>query len=161
MKPRIYRTAGMLLALFAIWLLWSGLYKPLLVTLGGLSCAVTYLLARRMGYFERPTVTMTYSFRLLAYWPWLAKQVILSSIDVARIIIHPKLPISPCTLRLEASASDPVDQVILGNSITLTPGTLTLDLHKGVLQVHALSEAGARDLMSGEMDGRVAHLRKE
>jgi len=48
--------------------------------------------------------------------------------------------------------------VLLGNSITLTPGTLTLDLHDGVLRVHTLTEAGARDLMSGEMDRRVAGL---
>jgi len=53
-----------------------------------------------------------------------------------------------------------VEQVILANSITLTPGTLALDLHEGVIKVHALTEAGARDLLSGEMDRRVAQLRK-
>ena len=53
----------------------------------------------------------------------------------------------------------PFDQVILGNSITLTPGTLALDVYEGVIKVHALTEAGARELAAGDMDRRVTGLR--
>jgi len=61
-------------------------------------------------------------------------------------------------LEIKATSQHPVDQVILANSITLTPGTLALDLHEGVIKVHSLTEAAARDLVSGEMDRRVTRI---
>lgn len=157
-SPR-YRMLILLLVLAAAWLLWSGLFKPLLLGLGLLSCAITFLLVRRMGYFDDQLYALRFSFRLLSYWVWLGREIIRSSIDVARIVINPRLPISPRVVELKATTQHSVDQVILANSITLTPGTLALDLHEGLIQVHTLTEAGARDLMSGEMDGRVSRLR--
>ena len=149
----------LLLVLAAAWLLWSGLFKPLLLGLGLVSIAITFLIVRRMGYFDNELFALRFSFRLFGYWAWLGKEIIRSSLDVSRIVLDPRLPISPRVMELKATAQHPVDQVILGNSITLTPGTLALDLHDGVIKVHALTEAGARDLMSGEMDRRVAELR--
>ena len=61
---------------------------------------------------------------------------------------------------IDGSALGPVDQALLGNSITLTPGTLTLDVHEGRLLVHALTPSGAAALRGGEMQRRVAALRK-
>lgn len=155
-----YRKLVLLVALAAAWLLWSGLFKPLLLGLGVVSCALTFLLVRRMGYFDNDLFALRFSFRLFGYWAWLGREIIRSSIDVARIIIDPRLPISPQVLEIKATTQHPVDQVILGNSITLTPGTLALDLHRGVIKVHTLTEAGARDLISGEMDRRVNELRE-
>jgi multicomponent Na+:H+ antiporter subunit E len=66
---------------------------------------------------------------------------------------------SPRLVEVKAGSDHAVDQVILGNSITLTPGTLTIDLHYGLLKVHALTETGANDLVSGEMNRRVTALR--
>ena len=66
-----------------------------------------------------------------------------SSLEVARVILDPRLPISPRIVEIEATARHPVDQVILGNSITLTPGTIALDVQGGVLQVHTLTQEGA------------------
>ena len=64
-------------------------------------------------------------------------------------------------LRRDVVRTDhPVDLAILGNSITLTPGTLTLQIRDGHFTVHALTESGADDLMSGEMDRRVSELRR-
>lgn len=148
-----------LLSLAAAWLLWSGLFKPLLLALGVLSCLLTFYLIRRMGFFDNELFALRFSFRLFIYWAWLAREVVRSSLEVARVVLDPRLPISPRTLKIRATARNPVDQVILGNSITLTPGTLTLDLHEGVLTVHTLTEAGAEDLLQGEMERRVAGLR--
>ena len=156
-SPR-YRKLLLLFALAAVWLLWSGIFTPLLLGLGLLSCVITFLLVRRMGYFEDHLFALPFSFRLFGYWAWLMREVIRSSLEVARIVIDPRLPISPRVLEIKATSQHPVDQVILANSITLTPGTLALDLHEGVIQVHTLTEAGARDLMSGEMDRRVSQL---
>lgn len=79
---------------------------------------------------------------------------------MSRVVLDARLPISPRVVEIEATALHPVDQAILGNSITLTPGTLALDLHRGVIKVHTLTEEGAKTLMSGEMDQRVAALRR-
>jgi len=146
------------LLLAAAWLLWSGLFKPLLIGLGVVSCLLTFAIVRRMGYFDNELFALRFSWRLLGFWAWLAREVLRSSLDVARVVLAPRLPISPRVIEIESTSRHPFDQVLLGNSITLTPGTLTLDLHDGVLRVHTLTEAGARDLMSGEMDRRVAGL---
>jgi len=151
----------LLVSLAAAWLLWSGLYKPLLLLLGTASCLLTFWLVRRMGYFDDEMFALRLSWRLLRYWWWLGGEIIRSSLEVARIVLDPKLPISPRVIDLEAKSPHPFDQVILGNSITLTPGTLTIDLHEGVLKVHTLTEAGARELMSGEMNRRVSGMREE
>ncbi len=149
-----------LLLLAATWLLWSGLYKPLLLGLGVLSCVLTFLLARRIDYFDNELFALRLSLRLLRYWLWLGGEIIRSSLDVIRIVLHPKLPISPRVIDIKAGAEDPFYQVILGNSITLTPGTLTIDVHEGVIKVHALTEDGARSLEAGEMNRRVAALQE-
>ena len=151
----------LLVSLAAAWLLWSGLYKPLLLLLGTASCLLTFWLVRRMGYFDEQLFALRFSLRLLRYWWWLGGEIIRSSLEVTRVVLDPKLPISPRVIDLEAESPHPFDQVVLGNSITLTPGTLTIDLHKGVLKVHTLTEAGARELMSGEMNRRVTGMREE
>ena len=145
--------------LAAAWLLWSGFFKPLLLALGLFSCVITMILAKRMRYFESDVFALRFSWKLLGHWVWLSWQVLKSSLEVSRVVLDPKLPISPRVFDLKATAKHPVDHVILGNSITLTPGTLSLDVYQGVIKVHALTEAGAKDLMSGEMDRRVAALR--
>ena len=75
------------------------------------------------------------------------------------MVIDPRLPISPQVVKIKASSVHPVDLTILANSITLTPGTLALDVHNGEITVHTLTKAGAEDLVMGEMDRRVAALR--
>jgi multicomponent Na+:H+ antiporter subunit E len=155
----LVRRVALLATLALAWLLWSGLFKPLLLALGLFSCLLTFTLVRRMGYFENELFALRFSFRLFSYWIWLGREIFRSSLQVARVVLDPALPISPRTIDLKSTSGHLVDQVILANSITLTPGTLALDLHKGVIKVHALTESGARDLESGEMDRRVDALR--
>ena len=150
---------GVMLAL--AWLFWSGLFKPLLIGFGVFSCALTLYLAARMDYFNNETFALHFGIRLIRYWIWLAKEIVKSSLSVARIVLHPKLPISPKVVDIKPTAVRPVYHVMFANSITLTPGTLSLDVYNGIIKVHALTEAGADDLMSGEMDRRVAALRED
>lgn len=153
------RMLVLLVPLIAAWLLWSGIYKPLLLLLGLLSCVLTIFIKHRMDYFATDVFALRFGGRLLGYWLWLAKEVVKSSLDVARIVLSPSLPISPEIVKVKASCTHPVDQAILANSITLTPGTLALDVHNGEIIVHALTQAGADELRQGEMDRRVAALR--
>jgi len=155
----ITRMLVLLIPLAAAWLLWSGIYKPLLLGLGVFSCLLTIYIKHRMDYFATDLFALRFGRRLLGYWLWLAKEVVKSSLDVARIVLSPSLPISPQIVKIKASCQDPVDQTILANSITLTPGTLALDVHNGEIIVHALTRAGADELRNGEMDRRVAALR--
>lgn len=161
MSPKLVRTLSLLALLIAAWVLWSGQFQSLLLILGAFSCLLTAYLTWRMGYFDNDFFALRFGARLVGYWAWLAKEVVRSSIEVARVVINPRLPISPQTVEIQVTASHPVDQAILGNSITLTPGTLALDVHRGKIQVHCLTQAGADDLMSGEMNRRVAALRQD
>ena len=141
------------------WTLWSGMFKPLLLGLGVLSCALTVFLAKRMGYFDSNIFALHLSFRLVGYWLWLLREIVLSSIDVARVVLARNISLSTKVVELDASDLDPVEQVLLGNSITLTPGTLTLDVSEGRLLVHALTAEGADELVGGSMKQRVVALR--
>ncbi|MGE0624082.1 MAG: Na+/H+ antiporter subunit E [Pseudomonadales bacterium] len=140
------------------WLLWSGLYNPLLISLGVLSSLLVLFLARRMNFFERRVYSLDLIARLIPFWGWLGGQLVRSNIEVARIVLTPGLAISPSVIRLKAEPPGPVGQAILGNAITLTPGTVTLDDHEGDLIVHCLTREGAEALLEGEMNRRVASL---
>lgn len=161
LSQKLTRMLALLIPLAAAWLLWSGIYKPLLLALGVVSCVLTVYLKHRMQYFETELFALRFSRRLLSYWLWLSKEVVKSSVDVARIVLTPSLPISPEVVTVKASSEQAVDQAILANSITLTPGTLALDVFEGEITVHALTRAGADELRRGEMDRRVAELREE
>ncbi|HPF26235.1 MAG TPA: Na+/H+ antiporter subunit E [Steroidobacteraceae bacterium] len=155
------RWALLLIVLVVVWLLWSGIYTPLLLGLGAFSCVLSVFIAHRVGFFGRDVFSLHLMPRLPRYWGWLTIEVVKSSIDVARIVLQPRMPISPTVVTFHATSSRPVAQAILGNSITLTPGTVTLDIHDGKLQVHCLTKAGAAALLEGEFDRRATALVKD
>lgn len=155
------RMVALLVVLVAAWLLWSGIYTPLLIGLGAVSCALSVYVAQRIVFFDHDVFSLHLIPRLPRYWAWLVVEVIKSSLDVARIILHRRLPISPTLVEFDVSTSDPVGQAILGNSITLTPGTVTLDLHDGRVQVHCLTKQGADALLGGEFNRRATELMKD
>ena len=147
--------------LAASWLLWSGLYKPLLLGLGLFSCLLVLLLAYRIDFFNKETFSLHLSWRILPYWGWLLKEIVKSSWSVACLVLNPRLPISPTVITLENLPSDAVGQAILGNTITLTPGTLTMDVVEGSMSVHCLTQEGADELLAGGMSQRAKKLMGE
>ena len=160
MNTPFARTLILLLLLIVAWVLWSGYLKPLLLGLGAFSCILTVWIVRRMGYFDDEMFAFHYDWRLLGFWAWLGGEIVKSSIDVTRIVLRRKVQVEPIVVDVDGSGLGPVDLALLGNSITLTPGTLTLDVYEGQLRVHALTSEGAAALLSGEMQRRVAGLRK-
>jgi multicomponent Na+:H+ antiporter subunit E len=148
---------ALLLLLAAAWLLWSGIYKPLLLWLGAFSCALSAYVAYRIGFFERTTGLHVIP-KMPALSLWLLVEIVKSSLEVVRIVLNPKLPISPTVVYLDAEPKGPVGQVILANSITLTPGTVTLDVFNDRLCVHCLTREGAQALESGDANRRIAEL---
>ncbi len=149
------------LLLLMAWILWSGYLKPLLLGLGVFSSVLVVYLDYRMRLKDTHFLDGRFLLRLVRYWGWLAREVLRSSLDVTRIVLSPKLPISPTVAEFKTRCTLATDRALLGNSITLTPGTLTIQIADGHFVVHALTEAGARDILAGEMDRRVAALRED
>lgn len=145
------------MALLVSWVLWSGIYKPLLLWLGLFSCLLSVWLAQRMGFFQHPMSLRTL-LRLPAHWWWLLGEIIRSSVEVARVVLSPSLPISPTVVELTTTEATDVGKVILGNSITLSPGTVTIDVHEDRLMVHCLTQRSASQLQDPELQRRIARL---
>ena len=149
--------------LFAVWLLWSGNWPGvsesglLLTSLGAVCCLAVVLIARRMQVVDREGAPIEVTPRAqLLYGPWLIWQIVKANVDVARRILHPALPIRPHVVLIRAGQKTDLGRVIHANSITLTPGTVTIDLEGDDLTVHALTDEAAAGLASGEMDRRVS-----
>lgn len=146
------------LILYVFWLLLSGIYTPFLLAAGA-ACAIgVVLLAYRMEVVDHEGHPVHLSWRVLAYWPWLFKEIVKSAWDVSRIILDPRLPISPTLVRVPTSQKTGVGVVTYANSITLTPGTISVDVAHGEILVHALTREGAAALREGEMDRRVTRF---
>jgi len=152
------RIVTLAILLVVTWLLWSGLYQPIVLGLGALSCLLVVLLAVRIGFFEKDVYTLHLGPGLPRFWLWLLKEIVVASVQVARIILNPRLPISPTIVTIDARAVPLVSQATLANAITLTAGTVTLDIYEGQLEVHCLTRDAALQLEQGEMVRRALQL---
>jgi multicomponent Na+:H+ antiporter subunit E len=156
---RVVRRISLASALFAFWLLLSGHYTAFLIAAGvGSALAVTWLVDRRMTIVDHEGHPHHLGFNALTYWPWLLWEIAKSAWDVIKVILAPRLSISPTLIRVPTSQASELGRVIYANSITLTPGTISLALDGEEILVHALTRAGAQGLASGEMDQRVTRF---
>lgn len=145
-------------ALALVWWLWSGHADPLLLSLGAASVLFVLFISRRMGIADEETVPLYLPLRLPFYLPWLFWEITKANLDVARRILAPSLPIEPNMIRVRAGQRSDVCRVIYANSITLTPGTVSVDTAGDEITIHALTRPAAQGVESGEMDRRVRWL---
>lgn len=143
------------LVLFAFWLALSGHYTPFLIAVGAGCVLVVMMMARRMGIVDAEGHPVAMLPRTISYFPWLAWEIIKSAVTVSRIILSPRLPISPTMTVVKAKQSTPAGIATFANSITLTPGTLTTHVDGHNVTIHALTRDGANDIQSGTMNARV------
>ena len=136
--------------------MWSGHFEPLLLTFGAVSCALVVLIARRMQVIDGDGPSLL-NWRLAVYAPWLAKEIVKANLDVARRILQPQLPISPRIIDVPTSQKSELGQAIYANSITLTPGTVSVVVEGDQILVHALTRAAATGLQTREMDRAVTY----
>lgn len=143
-------------ALFPVvfWLLLSGHYEPLLLTLGALSVAVVCWLTRRAD-LDHQSVTVAFALRLPRYFLWLGGKVLVSTYAVARKVWSPRPDLRPVGEPTDAQDLPELSQVVYANSITLTPGTLSLDVEADHIEVHSLDRSGVEELREGAMLRRV------
>lgn len=144
--------------LFGLWLLLSGFFQALLLSLGLASVAVVVWIAHRMDVIDHEGHPIHLTFRALWYWPWLALEILKSNFHIAGVILRRKIPVNPSVIEVKATQETELGQVIYANSITLTPGTVTIDIDKDIMVIHALTGASAAGLQSGEMDRRVTAM---
>ena len=151
---------GLTLSLTAFWLLMSGIYSPLILSLGFVSVVFVLYLTRRMDALDEDVFEFSLKRKHFSYWSWLAKEIFKANIDVSKVILSPKMNLSPRLVRVPLSQSNELATVIYANSITLTPGTVSVDIEGDEIIVHALTQELMDGLTEGDMDQRVNYLEK-
>ena len=152
------RNLVFLILLAALWLGLSGFFTPLQLSFGALSCGFTWWLSVRFGLLRSDNRSLWIAARAPGYLLWLAWEIVKSNLHVARVVLSPRMPLKRQVVDLQPSQRTGLGIAIYANSITLTPGTLTIDADDGILEVHALTQQVADDLATGEMDRRVTRL---
>lgn len=149
---------SLILLLCGLWALWSGHYTPLFISLGVASCMFVVVLSVRMDIVDPDAHPVHIGHRILTYLPWLFWEIVKANVEVMRLIMSPKLDISPNLIEVEAFQKSDLGQTIYTNSITLTPGTVSIDLVDGKVLVHAVTKEMAQGLIDSDMDKRAAVL---
>lgn len=149
---------SLIVVLSLIWIGNSGFFNGLLLSLGAVSVAFVVFMAYRLDIVDEESQPLQVSRRIIGYWLWLLKTLVLSNITVIKRIWKGSSSIDPVVARLPMSQKTEMGQTIYANSITLTPGTTTLDIEGDTLIVYALSPGGIRYLQGGDMDRRVKRL---
>ena len=147
------------LTLLAVWYSWSGHNEPHLLVIGVLSVLLSLWVSRRMGIVDEEGAPVQLGIRpFTTYLPWLTKEIIDSNIEVTKTILSKDMNLRRNMIEIGAHQQTELGRVILANSITLTPGTVSIKLEGDRILVHALSFEGAEEDLSGEMDRRVCQL---
>ncbi len=151
------RLLGLVIVLSALWLLMSGVYKPLIIALGAASVAATVLIMRRMDRIDgdRPAVALR-PIGMALYLSWLMKEIAKANWTVSRIILSRKMPIRQRIFEVPNSQSTDVGRTIFANSITLTPGTISVETETRGFLVHAVAYSEEDNAALAEMDRRVS-----
>ncbi len=150
------------LALLVItWLLWSGHFDPLMLSFGLLSCAFVYYLLIRLEVVNTNPQSFHIFMKMPKYVPWLLWQIVLSNLAVAKILWRRDMNLSPAVENVAATQKSSLGLVVYANSVTLTPGTLSIDAKHGSVLVHALEASSFEEDGFQEMDRRVTALEPE
>lgn len=148
--------AGLIIALILFWLGLSGHYTPLMLSLGATSILITVILSGRLGVLDREGAPYLVIFGFLFYVPWLLKEVLVANLVVIRACLRADLDIKPALVKVKTSSTSDLGKTLFANSITLTPGTITILVEDDRLLVHALYEDDSGPESFSSMDRRSA-----
>jgi multicomponent Na+:H+ antiporter subunit E len=159
------RTAGLIVILSAFWLLLSGRIGLQYLLFMAFSVGIVILMnperpfgSRAPGLPSGGRELVRSSGAFVRYLVWLLRAVVVANLDVARRILDPRMPIRPKLMVFRTELQSDVAQVMVANTITLTPGTVTVDLQDGTYLVHALHPDTADAVVSGELQNTVAPI---
>lgn len=147
------RRALYALVLFALWLLLSESLHPLHVATGLAAALVIVALNTRAPAAGAYRVR---GWRAVLYVPWLLSRILLSGLHLSYLILHPRMPIEPKLFRHPTALGHEAGIVLLSNSITLTPGTITVEAGDDSVVVHAMDGKSAEDVLSDRLERQVA-----
>ena len=154
----IAHTVSLFVTLAVFWLLVSGHYTLLILSLGLTSIALVVFVAHRMDVVDHEAQPLLMPLKIPGYHLWLTKEIILANVTVVKHIWLGNDTISPVLTKIKAHQKTDMGKVIYANSITLTPGTVAVDVAGDEITVHALLRENIEDLQAGEMDRRVCRL---
>lgn len=150
---------GLVLAIF--WVLLSGYFTPLLLSLGALSVVLVVALLWKMDSIDGQVPLLPLNLKFLRYDIWLLGQIFKSSIQVTKLVWSNTTTLQPVMVKLPIDHIPLKARVLYANSITLTPGTLSIDIDDEHLSVHALQNHSIMELASGDMARRASSLVKD
>ena len=146
------------MALFIFWVLLSASFEWIHLILGLIcSFAVAWVNSGHSPFIPKFRVWS----RILFYIPWLFYKIIQSSLHLTRLILHPALPIDPQLISVDSKLNHHAAVVLFGNSVTLTPGTITAEVDRNKLIVHAIDKVSGEDLESNQMESKIADIFKD
>ena len=123
--------------LFVFWVLLNNSIELINLLIGaGLSLMLSFLFCRSCNVFGDVKLTPGAFIYTIVYLFVFLGELIKSNLDVARRVVSPALPIKPGIVEVKTSLQSPMARMILANSITLTPGTLTVDIQNDQLFIH-------------------------
>lgn len=163
-SPMVHMTC-LALVLFAFWMILSGRTETKFVVYGILTAVVTTWVTYPLLLVPNKDGSKKYYVfgfsipKMIMYFFWLMWQLVLANIDVLLATTGQELVIDPKVVRFRFRADNPMASVILANSITLTPGTVTMNVtDDGVYEIHALTVGAAAGVLDGGMQKKVADL---
>ncbi len=149
--------------MFVFWMLLSGEFHFILIFSGIVSSLFVAYISHDLliGKVDIRLGTKK-AFRFLRYLPWLLRQLVMANLDLAYRTLHPRMPIDPQVVKFDTPLKSDIGIAILANSITLTPGTVTIEANReGEFIAHTISKEEAEALLSGGMQSRVMRIEGE
>ena len=145
-------------ALFLFWVLLSGSFEWIHLGLG-LVCSygVAWVNSGHSPFVPKFRLWLS----IFLYLPWLFYKIFESGIHLSKLILHPALPIEPRLISVKTKLRHHAAVVLLGNSITLTPGTITAEVDRNKLIVHAMDKTLAEDIISKQIESKIADIFKD
>ncbi len=162
---RLYQKKSLflLLLLFLFWLILSPRISLQAMIIGLIISIILVLYNQDLLFEEKET--SFYSSRgfigLFKFIGILIVEIIKANLDVAKIVLSPSMPVSPCFVRVPLRHKKDLNKVLYANSITLTPGTLSVDIKKGEILVHALTKGAAEAMEKNPLEKYTLKLEEK
>ena len=158
-KLQLFKHSALWVVFLAIfWLLLSGYFAPLLLSFGAISIAIVVYLLNRMNLVDGQTPSIGQIVKAVRYVPWLFRQIFISSINVTKLIWGNPSKVSPALKKISVKNVPVASRAYYANSITLTPGTLSVDLVDDEITVHALQASSIDELQQGTMEQKITNI---
>ena len=147
------------LIMLGFWIVLSGMFDAFHLSLGVLCCLLVAQFSHDLLFPVQGKPWVRELLGMIVYCPWLFWQIVLANLQVTYLILHPKMleKIDPHLFRFKSTLTRPIAKVAMAQSITLTPGTITVNIHEDQFAVYALTKEAAESL-PGEMERRIARF---